>query len=510
MKIPAWTFAALLLAAAHLHAASVEYAFALPEIEGGITLGVFDKSDKLVRTLCVNAAESDFKIGLNGLIGTWDGNDDSGKALPPAHYVIRGYVVGAGVKVEGEAFHFNDWIEDNDSPRFGRMADFSRSSTALYVVWEGEFQRRNGTFAQRYDLEGKAAWTTRVEAYRKSARAFSFRSTGIIRGIEVMTIPRPTSISPLIAASSRSASIVTDYGVSVIDADSGEVVSRKPSTGYFKAAAQNDSELAILSGERIGVFSLPSLDLLRQVPPPSKLSALALNADNWLGAGEDGAWTSDGKEWKKLSIEIPVSSISFGRDQSVWVVGREDERVFVGQFDGAGEFLREYRDDPPPKKVIASRDSDEITVLEENPSVQRLRILKMSLDEKGAPQWDIIFEKSIWKSTRFGLKDGKLVPDAGETQPPSDVTITINSGGLMTKAPRVQVRTGWRGGAMWLETREGLQLVRLPSGGSTLIAPPTQADSLTIYVGDGTVVEEYKLSGLNQIAPVFAGDVELR
>ena len=44
------------------------FAFALPEAEGRISLGIFDSTGKLRRTLYVNAAESDFAIGLNGLV----------------------------------------------------------------------------------------------------------------------------------------------------------------------------------------------------------------------------------------------------------------------------------------------------------------------------------------------------------------------------------------------------------------------------------------------------------
>jgi hypothetical protein len=84
------------------------FAFALPEIEGRISLGVFDTSGKLVRTLFVGAAESEFTIGLNGLITSWDGKDDAGKPLPRGNYRVRGYLVGNEVKTEGVAYHFND------------------------------------------------------------------------------------------------------------------------------------------------------------------------------------------------------------------------------------------------------------------------------------------------------------------------------------------------------------------------------------------------------------------
>ena len=99
-----------------LWAQDQRFAFALPDLEGRINLGVFDSAGKLVRTLYVSAEESDFQIGLNGLIASWDGKNDLGEAVPPGRYRVRGYVVGREVAAEGLAYHFNDWIGDDDSP----------------------------------------------------------------------------------------------------------------------------------------------------------------------------------------------------------------------------------------------------------------------------------------------------------------------------------------------------------------------------------------------------------
>ena len=110
------------------------FAFALPESEGRISLGVFDSGGTLVRTLCVGAAESDFVVGLNGLIGTWDGQDDAGKPLPAGKYEIRGFHVGNSLKPEGVAYHFNDWISDEHSPRITRIEDFSREPGGFVIL----------------------------------------------------------------------------------------------------------------------------------------------------------------------------------------------------------------------------------------------------------------------------------------------------------------------------------------------------------------------------------------
>lgn len=97
---------------------SVPITFVPPPMENATySVGVYEaKSGKLVRRLCEAAGQSTFKVGLNGLITSWDGKDDGGKALPPGKYAARGYAVSP-LQVEGEAILGNDWVEDDGSPR---------------------------------------------------------------------------------------------------------------------------------------------------------------------------------------------------------------------------------------------------------------------------------------------------------------------------------------------------------------------------------------------------------
>ena len=102
--------------------AGVRITFLPPPMEGALSLGIYDRKGRLVRVLHREAAEKDFTIGLNGFITHWDGADDTGKPVPAGTYEARGYSVGA-VEVEGVALHGNDWITDDDTPRFARMTD---------------------------------------------------------------------------------------------------------------------------------------------------------------------------------------------------------------------------------------------------------------------------------------------------------------------------------------------------------------------------------------------------
>jgi len=63
-------------------------------MEGTISLGIFDSSDKLVRVLHRESKVDNFTIDENSLKTTWDGKNDAGEDLPTGKYRARGYAVG--------------------------------------------------------------------------------------------------------------------------------------------------------------------------------------------------------------------------------------------------------------------------------------------------------------------------------------------------------------------------------------------------------------------------------
>ncbi|MEY5026511.1 MAG: FlgD Ig-like domain [Verrucomicrobiota bacterium] len=96
-------------------APSVRITFLPPPLEGTLSVGVYDRSGKFVRTLHREAGPSDFTVGLNGFITAWDGKDQSGNPVPPGKYRVKGLAVG-DIELTGEAFHGNDWVISEDGP----------------------------------------------------------------------------------------------------------------------------------------------------------------------------------------------------------------------------------------------------------------------------------------------------------------------------------------------------------------------------------------------------------
>src|SRR5882762_10074717 len=95
--------------------------FALPPLNGTISLGIYDGAGKLVRVLHREDAVADFTAGNDALETAWDGNDDDENPLPNGKYSGRGYVVGP-LHVEGIDYFFNDWVTDEKSPHIHRLA----------------------------------------------------------------------------------------------------------------------------------------------------------------------------------------------------------------------------------------------------------------------------------------------------------------------------------------------------------------------------------------------------
>ena len=111
---------------------NVPLRFALPPLKGTISLGIYDRSGKLVRVLHREDAVADFTAGNDALETVWDGNDDDGNSLPTGKYSARGYVVG-DLKVEGIDYFFNDWVTDEKSPHILRVTQLWKDNGELRV-----------------------------------------------------------------------------------------------------------------------------------------------------------------------------------------------------------------------------------------------------------------------------------------------------------------------------------------------------------------------------------------
>jgi hypothetical protein len=113
-------------------ARKIELRFALPPLEGTISLGIFDQAGKLVRVLHREDSISDFTAGTDALETSWDGMDNEGNSLPNGKYHGRGFVVG-DLKVEGVDYFFNDWVTDENSPHIKSLGAIKMENGELQL-----------------------------------------------------------------------------------------------------------------------------------------------------------------------------------------------------------------------------------------------------------------------------------------------------------------------------------------------------------------------------------------
>ena len=486
-----------------------QFTFALPELEGRISLGVFDPDGKLVRTLCVGAAETDFLVGLNGLIASWDGRDDAGKPLASGKYHIRGYLVGDALKAEGVAYHFNDWVNDEESPRVTRIEDFRRQPGGFIVLAAVSDDNRPLVF--RFDQLKGFLWKSFLNP---SGWAGNSEASAEETGAPGGSSP-PTS---LLAATNDYAAVLLGGDIHVLKTDEGTVVKTQeasvPRVAYMEASG---GTLFVGESDEISGIALPALEPTGQEKTPAAFDALAVDGERKLGASRSGGevWEWADAQWKKLPLVAAVTSLSFGLEGTFWVTATdpEDGKPFTGQFDKQGEFLRAYRDEFSPVKVRASNAVEEIAVLETNGPAQRLRVLSLHEANSESPgDWAIIFEKTIQDCRRFGIVDGRLAADAGTATQTDQVDIRLATGGLTPTSQTLAVRVTFDRAGLWLETQSGLRLAFLasqPNVRRVALLLGLEKEFLSVYAGDDAVVAEYSVRGLGNIVEIDAGEVEL-
>lgn len=112
---------------------SLRITFLPPPLDGTLSLAIFDRSGKRVRSLHTEVAQTELTVSLNGLSTTWDGKDDAGVAVPPGRYRVRGLAVG-DLELTGEAFHGNDWVEAEDGPHPASFRSLKLTGTTLELT----------------------------------------------------------------------------------------------------------------------------------------------------------------------------------------------------------------------------------------------------------------------------------------------------------------------------------------------------------------------------------------
>ena len=205
------------------------------------------------------------------------------------------------------------------------------------------------------------------------------------------------------------------------------------------------------------------------------------------------------------------------KDGTRWVIAGSE----IQQLSPTNEILRHLAyspGDPQPKAIVASDREDKIFVLEENQNLQRVRgltLIKTTADaanQQTISDWKVDLQKDIVAHKDFSLADGKPVVTGGQTMP-EKLTLHLQPNPLKRDKPgSVEVAVGFDKDGSFLKTTDGLPL-RTISDTPHLIRAllvANGAKTIDVFQDDGAVVEQFRISNVDQMMAFDCGDFELK
>ena len=259
-------------------------------------------------------------------------------------------------------------------------------------------------------------------------------------------------------------------------------------------------------------------------PHIKRINNLALNEKNLhlqaeLASGESADILYDlvhGAMSRTEKSSAPIENVR-GKDGTHWVIANFE----IEQLSPTHEVLRRLAyqaSDPQPKAIAASDREDKIFVLEENQNGQRVRgltLIETKVDtQKQQPvsDWKVDFEKTIVGHKDFSLENGIPVANGGKSTP-DRLTLRLRPNPLKRDKPgSVEVAVGFDSDGSYLKTSDGLPLRTIsdtPNLSRALLTAHAE-NSIDVFQDDGAVVEQFRVSGADQMMAFDCGDFELK
>ncbi|MEY2564052.1 MAG: FlgD Ig-like domain [Verrucomicrobiota bacterium] len=239
----------------------------------------------------------------------------------------------------------------------------------------------------------------------------------------------------------------------------------------------------------------------------------------------------DTDELETIPSPTPAETIPGSVDPVVIVPGRNGTRWMIDrtakgaattelkQFSSSGEFLRSLSvpaTEPQPMAVAASTTEDKIYLLEENSAAQRVRGLTLlaTKTEGGVSDWKVDFEKRIVAHKEFALAEGKPVatPAPGSTVP-EKVKVKLQANPLFNDdRVTVELTVGFDEDGSFLKTDDGLPLCSVSETPGLIrgLVINNGANALDVFQDDGAVVEQFRVTGVDQMMGFDCGGFELK
>jgi hypothetical protein len=453
--------------------------FIPPPEEGVISLGVYDADGKLIRVLKKAAEIDSFKSGLNGLFIDWDGKDSKGDSAPAGKYSARGILVGE-VDISGQAYYFNDWVDPSGAVKAKRIlsAAFLNGKSVCGFAEIGT---------------GKALFIDAGNGKNHTAALPSDTDNIKFDGVHIVAICSDRLVQ--------------------LDAATGSSVGEKSYTDLHDADQWHGKRI-VLAGNQVRSSDESSDQSI--TPPTSNLAYCAQLDSSAVVASQNG------NLWKYQDGHfVPIETgdtgqlldMSAGKGDTIWLLLHVGSKRLLRQVDLSGERIQELdlpQDLQTARKLCGSREADDLLLTADlNPGE---RVIGLHFQNSKAQQsvWQKWLDRSIIPFHYFDVKNGQVVPVQEKIDSPS-VSIQLAENPLENAAPgslSLGVTADETGA--WVSTGDGLPLLQVAKTKNIIQTKwmANGADGLRVFVSDGSVVEEYRVTGLENLYRFDAGSFD--
>ena len=455
---------------------SKQLIFLPPPIEGVISLGVYDAHGKLVRVLKQAAEIDSFKSALNGLFADWDGTDTNGKAVPTAKYFARGVLIG-DVSISGVAYHLNDWVDDAQNLRVKAI-----SSPALLGG------RSLAVLAESGRQEILVVDAASLKPERFSA------DPGIIRlksdGTNLLAI-----YSDHIAQIAAADGTVTENDAmpNIRDAD-------RSGSNW---AVLTDREIQYKTGEEKTTIALPAPDISR----------CALLATSLVVASPNGKlWRTENDHLVPLELDEPgeLLDLCAGAGDQIWLLIGNGSKTSLRQVDLTAKTSKELalpEGLPKIRQLSASRNNSDLLLDADLSPGDRVIGLHFQAVKDQQSVWEKWFDRSLVPHQFFDVRSGTVVRADAKTDSPPVMIRPENNPLDNTRQANFLLSATADAQGVHLATNDGLPLLQISKtkGVDQVKWEPSGPNGMKVYLSDGTVVEEYNITGLQNLYRIDAG-----
>jgi len=453
--------------------------FVPPPVEGVISLGVYNSKGKLIRVLKKASRFESFKSGSDGLVIDWDRKDAQGKLVPNGKYFARGVLIG-DVKIEGVAFHLNDWVDSSPDSRIRKVLSATLLDRQRPAVLADASQpevlvlENNGTPSHSISLQFNPLTI-------KAA------------GVNLLLFDKAQIIS--------------------INSTSGAEISRQNLPDLRDADAFGDRTV-VLSGNQITYVSDTASHDLK--PPAEDLFRCAvLSSSIVVASKEANVWKLDGQEFAPLDPgeKGELLDLSAGLSDSAWLLVKTAMATLLKQIDASGKILREIELPPDFQTVTrlgASRNDDALLLISDDGNTQRVVGVRFQAAGQGKSIWEKWLDRTLIPFKFFDLKEGKVVPTDAKTDSPPVFVKPANNPMENTRQAMFQLSIVTDETGAWVASADGLPLLQV-CGTKNIKQTKCVSDGvngLRVYTSDGTVVEEYHLPSLENLFRFDAGSFD--